>query len=484
MSEGVRNVTDHYSGYAVGDSDFTVPALVTIQAAVTPHSAAAVMDEWTVTYQDLDERANQIARHLRTLGVGPDRVVACCMERSPDLIVGVLGILKAGAAYLPLDPGYPPERLAFMLQDSESPVLLAHLPTRGRLPSEQTHVVFIDEDAEVLSRYSNRTPEWAITGEDTAYVIYTSGSTGRPKGVKIGHQSLSNLCSWHRDTFEITARDRATQVASPSFDAAVWEIWPYLTAGASVHIPQDVVRKTPLMLRDWLVEQEITVSFLPTQLAEAVMALDWPAQTELRLLLTGGDVLHRRPPSGLPFTLFNNYGPTEGTVVTTSGVVAPGEGRGLPSIGRPIRNVRVRVLDEEMRPVSPGEPGELFIAGAGLARGYLKRPQLTAEKFVVDGLGERLYRSGDLVRERADGDLDFLGRVDDQVKIMGFRIELDEIVTTLNSHPTVAASAVIAREDAEDLKRLVAYAVAVPGERGDSDALLAHLSRQLPEDMV
>ncbi len=484
MSEGSSQVIGRHSSCAADDSDVSVPGIIATQAAANPYAVAVAMDGRALTYQDLDQRANQIAHHLRTLGAGPEVVVGCCMERSPEMIVGLLGILKSGAAYLPLDPTYPPERLAFMVEDSESPVLLAHQPTRGRLPLQKTQVVSVDEDAEILGRHSSRTPDWKITGGDTAYVIYTSGSTGRPKGVQIAHRSLSNLCSWHREAFEITARDRGTQVASPSFDAAVWEIWPYLTAGASVHIPEDTVRKTPLLLRDWLAEQRITVSFLPTQLAEAVMTLEWPAESGLRLLLTGGDALHRRPRAGLPFTLVNNYGPTEGTVVTTSGVVAPGEVRGLPSIGRPIKGVSVRVLDEHLRPVAPGEPGELCIGGAGLARGYLKRPELTAEKFVVDGQGERLYRSGDMVRERIDGELEFLGRVDDQVKIMGFRIELDEIVVALNSHPDVAAGTVTVREDVENVKRLVAYVVAVPGARVESAELVAHLARQLPDYMV
>jgi amino acid adenylation domain-containing protein len=462
----------------------SVPGLVTAQAAAGPEAVALVMNERALSYRELDQRANQIAHHLRSMGAGREILVGCCLERSPELAVGLLGILKAGAAYLPLDPTYPAERLAFMLGDAEAPVLLTQHQMACRFPLEHTQVVCLDTDSEILARQSNRDPGLTIRSEDLAYVIYTSGSTGRPKGVQISHGSLQNLCSWHRQAFEITARDRATQVASPSFDATGWEIWPYLTAGASVHVPEEAVRKAPVALREWLVERGITVSFLPTPLAEAVMALEWPAEGRLRLLLTGGDVLHRRPPAGLPFRLVNNYGPTEGTVVTTSGVVASDDGEGLPTIGRPIANVRVQFLDEGLGPVPMGEPGELCVAGAGLARGYLKRPELTAEKFVVDAQGERLYRTGDLVRERADGELEFLGRLDEQVKIRGFRIELHEIVAVLDKHPEVAASAVVVREDQEGIRRLVAYVVTAPGKRLESAVLSAHLARHLPEYMV
>jgi amino acid adenylation domain-containing protein len=461
-----------------------VHELVAERAAESPDDLAVADDTGTqLTYAELEREANRLANQLRALGVGREVAVGLCLPRSVGLVVAVLGILKSGGAYLPLDPSYPQERLRFMLEDSEAPVLVTDSQHAAALESQSWQLLKIDT-GDLRSPSDETDPAEACSPEDLAYIIYTSGSTGQPKGVEISHRSLLNLVFWHRHAFQVTAADRATQVASPSFDGSVWEIWPYLTAGASLHVPADAVRTAPVALRDWLVEREITVSFLPTPLAEEAITLEWPAHSRLRLLLTGGDVLHRRPPVGLPFTLVNNYGPTEGTVVTTSGVVAPGEGPGLPSIGRPIANVRVQVLDEHLRPVPAGESGELCVAGAGLSRGYLRRPELTAERFVTDVRGERLYRSGDLVRERADGELEFLGRLDEQVKIRGFRIELNEIVAVLDTHPAVTASAVVTREDTEGGKRLVAYWVATRGERPECEELRAHLARQLPDYMV
>jgi amino acid adenylation domain-containing protein len=462
-----------------------VHELVRERAAAAPHALAVAGDqEDRLTYRELDQRANQLANHLKQLGVGLEVPVGVCLPRSPGLIVAALGILKAGGAYVPLDPGYPAERRRFMLEDSRAPVLVTDSRSSAPLPAGPWRLVEMDRDADLAGAPVESPPLVPGCFDDLAYVIYTSGSTGRPKGVQVTQGSLLNLVSWHQRAFQVTARDRATQVASPSFDGAVWEIWPYLTAGASVHVPAEPTRTSPAALRDWLLERGITISFLPTPLAEAVLALEWPAECRLRLLLTGGDVLHRRPPAGLPFTLVNNYGPTEGTVVTTSGVVTPGDSLSLPSIGRPIDNVRVQVLDEALRPVPPAEAGELCVAGAGLARGYLERPQLTAEKFLTDASGERLYRTGDLVRWGADGELEFLGRLDDQVKIRGFRIELHEIVAGLDAHPAVEASAVVAHEDGQGSRRLVAYVVPADGQPLVAEVLQGHLARLLPDYMV
>jgi acyl-coenzyme A synthetase/AMP-(fatty) acid ligase/acyl carrier protein len=320
-------------------------------------------------------------------------------------------------------------------------------------------------------------------------VIYTSGSTGQPKGVQITHASLLNLVFWHQRAFAVTAGDRATQVASPGFDAAVWELWPYLTAGASVYFPDEETRIAPEALRDWLVWQRITISFLPTPLAERVMTLEWPATTALRILLTGGDALHRYPSPTLPFTLINNYGPTENTVVATSGPVPAIERpEGPPSIGRPIANTQVYILDERLQPVPSGVPGELHIGGAGLARGYLNHPALTAEKFIPNPFcavpGTRLYKTGDLACYLPDGQIAFLGRIDEQIKIRGYRIEPGEIVAALDRHPTVQASVVVAREDTPDDKRLVAYIVPTAGSRPTASALRDYLATQVPDYMV
>jgi amino acid adenylation domain-containing protein len=327
------------------------------------------------------------------------------------------------------------------------------------------------------------------TANDLAYVIFTSGSTGRPKGVEITHGGLLNLVTWHQHDFRVSSADRATQLASPGFDAAVWELWPYLTSGASVHIPDEETRLSPERLRDWLVAEAITISFLPTPLAEAAMTLEWPADTRLRCLLTGGDVLRHYPPAGLPFTVINNYGPTENTVVATSGEVPPLASVGrLPDIGRPIRNVEVHILDESLQPVPLGAVGELHIGGAGLARGYLNRPELTAEKFIANpfahGSSERLYKTGDLARYLPDGSIDFVGRVDHQIKIRGFRVETGEIEAVLDEHPSVQMSVVVAREDPTLDKRLLAYVVPRPGLNPTDIELREFLATRLPDYML
>ena len=461
-----------------------VPQTVTSQASETPDALAVTDTTLTLTYRELDRRAGRVADALRAFDVGPDTVVAICLDRSAAFVVVALGVLQAGAAYLPLDPATPPERLAFMLQDAAPRVTITDLRAAGRLPS----AVWPRLDVyEAMAR-----PGWAATRHDVpkqehlAYVIYTSGSTGRPKGVEITHGSLANLVAWHRRAFGVTADDRAPLYASPAFDAAVWEIWPYLVSGASVHLPPEAVRTDPHALRDWLVAQSITIGFVPTPIAERLIALPWPTWTPLRTLLTGADTLHRYPPEGLPFTLVNNYGPTECTVVTTSGPVEPEpSGETLPAIGRPIDNVDVVVLDEAMRPVAPGAAGELHVGGAGLARGYRGRPDLTAERFVPhpDEPGARLYRTGDRARLLGDGRVAFLGRVDDQLKIRGYRVEPDEIAAALGAQPGVAACSVVARDDGGE-RRLVAYVVPAPGAGVGREALIAALRRSLPDYMV
>src|SRR6185436_8899323 len=302
------------------------------------------------------------------------------------------------------------ERLAFQLEDSRVPVVLARRGTvDGLVPG--VLIVAPDEEPAESGEAGLEWPE-PLPGH-LAYVIYTSGSTDRPKGVELTHASLLNLVAWHVRAFGLTPEDRSTLVAGVGFDASVWEVWPALAAGASLHVVPEEARSSPESVRDWLAEQEATVTFLATPLAEAALELEWPPDAALRVLLTGGDRLHKPPPPGLPFVLVNNHGPTEGTVVSTSGAVPPAERHDrAPSIGRPIDRARVFVVDRRLHPVPAGVAGELTVGGAGLARGYLGRPDLTAERFVPDALsgraGERLYRTGDLVRRRPDGELDFL----------------------------------------------------------------------------
>jgi amino acid adenylation domain-containing protein len=463
-----------------------VAELVTAQAAATPNAIALMARGDSITYGDLDKRANQLANYLIGLGVGPENIVGLCLDRSPESVRCAVAVLKASGAYLPLDPAYPTERLLFMLNDARPPVLITRAGLAEKFSQGPWTVVSIDRDREI-ENYSTDSPANQTTPDSLAYVIYTSGSTGRPKGVEVTHRSLLNLVSWHRGEFKVTRQDRASHLASVGFDAAVWEVWPYLTAGASLHLPDEDTRISPELLRNWLVTNEITISFLPTALAERVMTLEWPAHTALRLLLTGADTLHRYPTENLPFELVNNYGPTECTVVATSGRVQTGAG-GLPTIGRAIDNTRVYILDEKLQRVPAGAAGELCVGGVGVARGYLNRPELTAKQFVPDPFAAepraRLYRTGDLGRYLGDGEIAYLGRIDEQIKIMGHRIEPNEIEAMLDRHPAISASIVIARGAAGEEKRLAAYLVLSNGTTPAAADLRGFLQSELPDYMV
>jgi amino acid adenylation domain-containing protein len=469
--------------------DKCVPQLFAMQATAQPHALALVADDQELCYGELNRRANQLAHYLQSLGVKPNVRVGLCIGRSLDMVVGLLGILKAGGVYVPLDPSYPPERLAFMIEDARAPVLvtLQHIATRLSCPVAR--IICLDTDAPVLSRQSATDPISAATINDLVYVIYTSGSTGRPKGVQITHKSLLNLIFWHQRAFTVTSSSRATQLTSPAFDATGWELWPYLTMGACVYLASDSTRVEPIALRDWLVNKGVTITFIPTTLAESIMVLEWPSTTRLRYLLTGADRLHHYPPSSLPFKVINNYGPTEATVLVTSGQVPALEHPDMPpSIGRAIDNTQIYILDEQLRQVPIGEAGELHIGGISLATGYLNLPEQTAEKFIAHPFsqepGARLYKTGDLARYLPDGQIAFMGRVDQQIKIRGFRIEPGEIVSVLNKHPAIENSVVIAREDIPDDKRLVAYLMLVEGERVTAGALRDTILEFLPDYML
>jgi amino acid adenylation domain-containing protein len=445
------------------------------QAERTPQALAVTGGAERWTYRELNEWANRLAWRLRRLGVGPEATVAVWLDRSPEMVAALLAVVKTGGAYLPLDPAWPAERVALVMEDSGAVALI----TRE----------FLEAQRETLARESLANPPRLALLENLAYVIYTSGSTGRPKGVGVRHTGLVNLIRWHQRTYGVTPADRATQIAGPAFDASVWELWPYLTAGASVHIPAEELRTDPARLVAWLVRKGITLSFLSTPMAEVVMEQPWPEHVALRALLTGGDRLNRAPAPGLPFELVNHYGPTEGTVLTTFRPVPAGEA-GAPPIGRPLDNVRTYVLDRSLRPVPLGAMGELFVGGEGVARGYLGQPAMTAASFVPDPFaaepGARLYRTGDLVRQRPDGEIEFLGRADHQVKIRGFRVELGEIEAVLAQAPGVREAVVLVRESGSDGSvgsgggRLVAY---VTGEAG-AEGLRSFLESRLPGYMV
>ncbi|MCZ2077569.1 MAG: amino acid adenylation domain-containing protein [Bryobacterales bacterium] len=442
------------------------------QVERTPEAVAVCCGEERVGYGELNRRANELAHRLRELGVGPEEVVGVCAERSVEMVVGLLAVWKAGGAYVPLDPGYPEARLRYMREDAGIRILLTERSLAERFTGEGLEMVLLEDGGGTLPNLPHR-----ILPHNLAYVIYTSGSTGTPKGVEIEHSGLSNLIHWHQRTYKVSAEDRATQIATPAFDAAVWEIWPYLTAGGSIHLPDDPVRSSAELLAQWLVRERITICFIPTTLAEAVVEQPWAEDCALRYLLTGGDRLRNPPRRPLPFEIVNHYGPTENTVVTTfAPVVRETEDGSPPPIGRPIANSCIYILDQHLNPVPAGVPGELYIGGRGLARTYRGRPELTAATFLPNPFtadpGARMYRTGDLVRYRPDGNVEFLGRLDHQVKVRGFRIEPGEIEAVLKQHSTVKDVAVVAAQDPSGGARLIAFFVPdqPSGTSADADA--------------
>jgi amino acid adenylation domain-containing protein len=458
------------------------------QAAATPDAVAIVDEEERLTFVELDSRSNEVARSLRPTGVDSESVIGLCTTRSASFVVGALGILKSGGAYLPIDPDLPADRQSFLLNDCAAPILVTEERLAGRMARGERSVIVLNHKRQGLSDTPRSVSEPMAKPDRLAYVIYTSGSTGIPKGVEITQANLMNLIAWHQEAFAITPADRATQLAGLGFDAAVWEIWPYLTAGASVHFVPEDVRTDPRQLCDWLVDHEITIGFVPTALAEMLLTLDWPSKACLRTMLTGADTLHRYPAKDLPFQLVNNYGPTECTVVATSGFVpAVDNCTQLPPIGRPIKNTVAYVLDDNLQQVTDGEVGELYIGGHGVARGYRNRPDLTAERFIPnpfdDGVRSRLYRTGDLAYTLPDGQFAFAGRRDEQVKLDGYRIEPNEIVHALERHPSIQSAYVIAREDS-GRKRLIGYVVHKPGAQSTEIELRQFLQQKLPSYMI
>ncbi|WP_414629583.1 non-ribosomal peptide synthase/polyketide synthase [Burkholderia pseudomallei] len=495
------------------------------QAARHPDTIALIADGEPVGYAELNRRANRLARHLSARGLQPDQRVAICIDRGIDMVVAMLAVLKAGGAYVPLDPAYPSERLDYLLRDCAPVALLTH----ARLgASMQTRIVLalarldtgcalidLESDADAWRHErDDDPPPSGLTPRHLAYVIYTSGSTGQPKGVMVEHRSVCNLVAWHAGAFDVGTGCRSASVAGVAFDATTWEVWAALCNGGCLSLAPGDAASDPQALLRWWRAQELDVGFLVTPLAELAYATG-QSNAGMRTLLIGGDRLSRWPDSMPPGQmLVNNYGPTEATVVATSGRLQPGEA--TPPIGRPIANTRVYVLDAWLRPAPIGVAGELYIGGVQVARGYLNRPELTRERFIDDPFvaGGRLYKTGDLARWRTDGSLEYLGRNDFQVKIRGFRIELGEIEAQLAKVAGVREVVVLARDSAAEVhdsatehatpnalspspetstataaatatatateKRLVAY------YKGDADvaALRAQAAQHLPSYMV
>ncbi|RZI26252.1 non-ribosomal peptide synthetase [Pseudomonas orientalis] len=442
-----------------------------VQAERQPEAIAVMQDGVALTYRQLNQHANQLAHHLLGLGVQPDDRVAICCRRGPQMLVGLLGILKAGAGYVPIDPAYPAERIAYLLQDSAPVAVLSQACTRDLLGG----VASVDLHDPGLQQYPVSNPQLgALTPAHLAYVIYTSGSTGQPKGVMVEHHHVENLVHWHCEAFGLGAASHTSSVAGFGFDALAWEAWPALCVGATLHLPPAEVGNENIdELLAWWLAQPLDVSFLPTPVAEYAFSLNLQHPT-LRMLLIGGDRL-RQFSQERRFALINNYGPTEATVVATSGRVRAGQPL---HIGRPVANATSYVLDAHLRPVPVGVAGELYVGGRGVARGYLNRPDLTAERFLQDPFNPgRMYRTGDLVRWLPDGNLEYLGRNDDQVKLRGVRVELGEIESRLAALDGVAEAVVLVREG-----RLIAWFT--ERQALSIETLRAQLQAQLPEALV
>ncbi|MCP4660355.1 MAG: amino acid adenylation domain-containing protein [bacterium] len=493
----------------------SIHQLIELQVERTPEATAVASAQGELSYRELNGRANQLAHHLGTLGVGPEVPVGLVLERSPEMIVGVLGVLKAGGAYVPIDPAYPAERTQLILDDVEAPVVLTSERLAAGLPANRAAVVCLDSDWETVTLQSAENPGRPVGSRHAAYAIYTSGSTGKPKGVLVEHRALVNFTEAARSAYPIGPDDRVLQFASISFDTSAEEIFPALTCGAAVVLRTDSMLGSAAALRDECRAWGVTVLDLPTaywhELTAGLEAEGLELGPPLRLVILGGE---RPLPDRLAtfmrhldrrVRVLNTYGPTEATIVSTFSELARSfpqqyPGREAP-IGRPLPDVRAYVVDPRLELAPIGVPGELVIGGEGLARGYLRRPQPTAERFVPDplsgdprngdssgdssgdGAGMRLYRTGDRVRWRADGKLEFLGRLDFQVKIRGFRVELGEIEATLADHPAVREAAVLARGDLAGESALVAYFAATEEAPPISD-LRAFLQARLPEYMV
>ncbi len=466
--------------------------LIEAQVDRTPDAVAVSFEGTQLTYRELDRRANQLAHHLRGRGVGPDRLVALCAERSLEMVVGLLGILKAGGAYVPLDPEYPRERLEYMLADASAPVLLTQARLASGLPHGDATVVCLDSEWEAVGRESTERPNVVLSGGNLAYVIYTSGSTGRPKGAMNTHAAICNRLLWMQEAYGLDAGDRVLQKTPFSFDVSVWEFfWPLMT-GALLVMARPGGHREPAYLAGIISSERITtLHFVPSMLRHFLEAPELDVRSSPKRVICSGEAL---PPdlrdlfhTRLRSELHNLYGPTEAAVDVTFWACKPEDRRPLVPIGRPIANTRMYVLDRNLRPVPQGVPGELYIGGVPLARGYWRRPELTAERFVPDPFAEtpggRLYRTGDRARFLADGVIEYLGRLDDQVKVRGFRIELGEIESALLRHPHVRSAAVVVREDVPGDRRLVAYVIPA-GEEPAPNSLRSFLGNSLPEYMV
>ncbi|SHF43864.1 non-ribosomal peptide synthase domain TIGR01720/amino acid adenylation domain-containing protein, partial [Seinonella peptonophila] len=444
-----------------------------------PNVIALRTQDRVYSYRQLNEAANRLAHFLRKEGVRAETKVVLYLERSCELVIGQLAVHKAGGIFIPVDPNHPIRRLHEVITDAQATWLLTQKRFDESVQSLDVQTLVLDEAEEAWGKESSENLSTDVDEDQLAYLIYTSGSTGRPKGVEITHKALFNLVHWHQERYQMDTKDRMSFIAGVGFDASIWEIWPTLASGSSLHIPEEDVRIQPELLQEWLLNEAITYSFLPTPLMEQMFSLSWGSAGSLRAFLTGGDQLRQYPKSTFPIPVVNHYGPTENTVVTTAVALTPiGEEQmtTLPPIGQAIANVKLYVLNQHQQPVPQGVKGELYIGGASLARGYHGQPEMTAERFVHHPIYGRLFRTGDQVRLAANGNLEFLGRLDQQVKIRGMRMELGEIEARLSQLPEIKECVVTVHDD-----QLIAYAVLSSDQ---SFAWQQELRKQLPTYMI
>ena len=474
-------------------SNQCIHQLFTAQVERTPDAVAVVFEKEQLTYYQLNQRANQLAHHLQSLGVKPEVLVGICVERSLEMVVGLLGILKAGGVYVPLDPSYPEERLSYMLFDSGVEVLLTQHSLLESLPTHQAQVVCLDTDWGAIEQYQKENLDVGVGSDNLAYVIYTSGSTGQPKGVMNTHQGIHNRLRWMQEAYPLTSSDRIVQKTPFSFDVSVWEFfWPLLT-GARIFVAIPEGHKDRTYLVNLISQQRITtIHFVPSMLQVFLQESNLENCSCLKRVFCSGEALPleltQRFFSKLECELHNLYGPTEAAIDVTFWQCQPQDNLERVPIGRPIANTQIYILDKHLQPVPIGVVGELYIGGDGLARGYLNRPKLTQERFIPNPFSgfdsERLYKTGDLARYLSDGNIEFLGRIDHQVKIRGFRIELGEIEAVLSQHLGVRETVVEAREDEQDSKCLVAYTVFELDQAPTISELRHFLGKKLPSYML
>jgi amino acid adenylation domain-containing protein len=474
-----------WNNTSVARASTTVQRLFEEHAARTPDAIAIVFEDVQLSYAEVNRNANQLAHRLRTLGVGPEVPVAICLERSPELVIGMLAILKAGGAYLPLDPAYPQERLTYIIRDSGVSVALSSTRHVEKLSGHEIQVLSLDIEAITIAFESEENPTVEVAEDNLAYMIYTSGSTGRPKGVLLQHRGLSNLVHAQAEGFGVDSSSRVLQFASASFDASVSEIMVTLASGATLVLAPQTSLMPGEPLARFLREKSITIVTLPPSALAVMPETELPS---LQTLVVAGEAcpasIVARWSKGRRF--LNAYGPTENTVCASIAVCEDDGNK--PSIGKPIANATIYLLDQYFEPVPAGVPGQLYIGGDGLARGYLNRPELTAERFIPHHFssiaGQRLYDSGDRARYLPDGSIEFIGRLDQQVKIRGFRIEIGEIEAVLNEYEGIGEAAVVVSPASTGEQRLVAYVVAAPGTTGEAREWRSYLKERVPEYMI